>query len=288
MHLDVVARPRYVQKVPRSRIGTWLALVVGTSTWLVRPLAFHCVPAVSTTLAATAISTPGLMPVPTMVPRSWHGKIFKHTQLSAEGETAVAVDPAEYGGEAMPLFQELIVSNRSTTKALRGAVVAIFNKGEKAVDLVLVDSNSKHLLMSTAATVPDQFHASAQLLIRRRDRRLRMRLTQHFQPESDEDPEVFRIGQTINVTKVGTAVQSRLVDVGGNNLKRSVKLEFAGNANAARALLVIESAQRFAYRDLTFIPRYVEQQRQEDNAAEGGSPSTNARQVSFMVTVTAA
>merc|ERR1712032_1071533 len=106
---------------------------------------------------------------------------------AAETPEAAAVG----GYQETPLFQELIVSNRSEAKMLMRAMVAIFNKGERATDLVLVDANSKHELIKAVAVVPEQFRSSAQLLLRRRDRRLRIRVTQNYRPESAEEPEVI-------------------------------------------------------------------------------------------------
>merc|ERR1711972_196228 len=100
--------------------------------------------------------------------------------------------------------------------------------------------------------------------------------------------EIFRVTKTTNVTKMGGLLQNRFVDSLGNNRDRSVKLEFMGNFCAAQALLIIENAQRLAYRDLAFVVRYVEEQIDDDSATEGDALAASSKQVSVEITVTTA
>jgi len=204
--------------------------------------------------------------------------------LCAEGdaEASDATPAVGTGEELKPLFQELIVTNVSQPKKLLGALVYIFKHGERAADLVLVDPRYKHLLMYTVALVPEEFQACAQLLIRRRDRRLRVRVLQHFRPKEDETPEVFRIAKSTNITALGTRLMKNFVDWTGNNLNRTVKLQFAGKETASMALMAMEQAVHKAYRELAFIPRFVEETHVESDAQAAGK-----RVVSMLVTVTA-
>lgn len=254
-----------------------LSVLAGGAVMAAEPFAF--VPTPSTAAARGVVVTPPLLAL-----RRPHQGLFGCTSMAAEGETMPA--PTK-DSETAPLFQELIVSNRSSAKVLMGATVAIFNKGEKAADLVLVDADSKHELVKTAAFVPAQFRASAQLLLRRRDRKLRMRLTQNFRPEPDEDPELILVTKTSNATKLGAVLKSRFVDALGDNRGRSVKLKLMGNTAAAITVLAIENAQRSAYRDLAFVARYVEEESDDSTATEGGALATNSKRVSMEIVVTA-
>jgi len=200
------------------------------------------------------------------------------------GEATKAADeaaPEKLDNE--PLFQELIVLNRTTPKTIVGAMVAIFSRSERAVDLVLVDPRSKHLLLYSVLQLPQQFRASAQVLLRRRDRRLRVRVIQHYMPESDEDAEVLRVSRGTNSTNLGNAISKRLVTSMGSNLKRSVKLEFAGPDATSKALLAIEHAGHLANRELTWMARYVQRNKEGNTDAS----SQGSQQVSILVTLIA-
>lgn len=178
----------------------------------------------------------------------------RRTALAAERESETS--PEEPGGEApkyvAPIFQELNCSN-DNAKGLMRAMVGAFNSGQRAVDIVLLDPRQKATLMYALATLPDAFEASAQILIRRRDRRFRMRVAQKFLPQQDVDPEVLRISGGTNLTNMGNAVRRHFVDpVGNNKDARTVQLEFQGKACAENALLVIENAARTSWRELVF------------------------------------
>ncbi|CAE8735437.1 unnamed protein product [Polarella glacialis] len=235
------------------------------------------------------------------------------TALLAEGleteagvaEVAEVADAAAAVPEVAaiaPLFQEFNVSMNTDPKKLMKVMVAIFNKGERALDLILTDPRAKSTLLYSIAMLPDNFRAAAQILTRRRDRRMRVRVLQHFRPIPDADMEVLRMSKTTNVTKLGSAITSKFVDVAGNNLKRSVKLEFAGREIAFNAMMAIETASQKANRELTFSPRFVKQAldavssesiapsegEQSGSAANGTSSTGNPNiQVSLVVVLVA-
>lgn len=192
-----------------------------------------------------------------------------------------------------PLFQELIVSNRTTPKSLSGAIIAIFNRGEKAVDLILIDPRCKSTLMYAINFIPDAFRASAQIMPRRRDRRLRVRVFLKFQPLKDSDAEVFRISKSTNVTKLGRAMKNRFVDFSGNNLARTVELQFAGRESSSLAMLAIEHAGHYLFRELVFQPRFFQMKPPEGKSPEGDEASdiepevAGNNNVGILVTVTA-
>jgi len=194
----------------------------------------------------------------------------------------VAVPPALPPDQ--PLFQELYVTNRSQPKAMMRAVVGAFNNGARAVDLVLTASQCKSTLMYTLPLIPRNFRSSAMILTRRRDRRLRLRVVQNFQPMSDDNPEVFKVSRSSNYTAMGQAIKNQIVDVGGNNKMRTVKLVFAGKEAASNALLTVETASREAYRELFFEAEYIE----EERPAPEGEDAPPTKQVSIVATVTAA
>jgi len=222
------------------------------------------------------------------------------TALLAEGlETEAGVPEV---AAIAPLFQEFNVSMNTDPKKLMKVMVAIFNKGERALDLILTDPRAKSTLLYSIAMLPDNFRAAAQILTRRRDRRMRVRVLQHFRPIPDADMEVLRMSKTTNVTKLGSAITSKFVDVAGNNLKRSVKLEFAGREIAFNAMMAIETASQKANRELTFSPRFVKQAldavssesiapsegEQSGSAANGTSSTGNPNiQVSLVVVLVA-
>lgn len=186
---------------------------------------------------------------------------------AVEAEAAPAAEPPAM---AEPLFQELFVSNNTTPKKLMGAMVAVFGTGARAVDLVLVDPRCKHTLMYGISSLPAQFEATASVLLRKRDRRLRIRVYQHVVPVEEEDPEMLYVSKTTNVTSLGYVIKSRFVDQIGNNLKKSVKMKFAGKETSNRAIIAIENAMHYANRELAFRPRFV----WEDQAAK--APETDA------------
>jgi len=207
--------------------------------------------------------------------------------LAEDSEAAPAETPAEAPEASKqepaviaPLFQELNVSNATDSRKLMGAIVGVFNKGDRACDLVLTDPRAKATMMYAVATLPDAFNGAAQILLRRRDRRLRMRVLQHFRPVPDEDAEVLRVSKTTNTTKLGSAIMSKFVDVVGNNLRRTIKLQFAGKDAAQVVVNGIEKAAHKAHRELTFSPRMVKV------PADPAQPEGN-QQVSFDVTVVA-
>eukprot|EP00434_Breviolum_minutum_P036542 symbB.v1.2.032378.t1/scaffold3885.1/size48838/2 len=177
-------------------------------------------------------------------------------------------DVATAGHTIQPLFQELNVTNSTDARKLMGAMVAIFNAGDRAVDLVLLSNFNKSTLVYAIAEVPKPFETAAQVQLRRRDRKMRVRVLQHFQPTPDPDAEVMRISRQTNSTKLGSAIMSKFVDIVGNNLKRSVKLEFQGAMTASIALDAIEKAQHKAHREFTFIARKIY------SPLEEGAPNT--------------
>ncbi|CAJ1336240.1 unnamed protein product, partial [Effrenium voratum] len=71
------------------------------------------------------------------------------------------------------------------------------------------------------ADLPSNFRPAAQVLLRRRDRNMRLRVLQHFRPAQDQQPEAMRISKQTNSSKLGSAIMSKFVDVAGNNLQRS-------------------------------------------------------------------
>eukprot|EP00929_Paragymnodinium_shiwhaense_P062244 TRINITY_DN31078_c0_g1_i1.p1 TRINITY_DN31078_c0_g1~~TRINITY_DN31078_c0_g1_i1.p1 ORF type:complete len:328 (+),score=89.71 TRINITY_DN31078_c0_g1_i1:76-1059(+) len=205
------------------------------------------------------------------------------TESASEDDAA----PAEFG----PLFQELYVSNSTVPKKLMKAIVGVFGHGDRAVDLVLVDSRCKDTLMYAICSLPSQFRATAQVLLRRRDRRLRLRVFRDAIPSEEEpSPEVLYLGKQTNASSLGFAIKSRFVDQVGNNRKKTVKLDFAGREAASRALVAIESAMHFAHRELVFRPRFE----WKDSPAAPAEPAEGAeggagkgQQVRIGVTVTA-
>lgn len=194
--------------------------------------------------------------------------------ISRRAEEVVAPDvevpetDATAGHTIQPLFQELNVTNSTDARKLMGAMVAIFNAGDRAVDLVLLSNFNKSTLVYAIAEVPKPFETAAQVQLRRRDRKMRVRVLQHFQPTPDPDAEVMRISRQTNSTKLGSAIMSKFVDIVGNNLKRSVKLEFQGAMTASIALDAIEKAQHKAHREFTFIARKIY------SPLEEGAPNT--------------
>lgn len=190
-------------------------------------------------------------------------------EVAADAEVE-APETADASSHMTPLFQELNVTNSTDARKLMGAMVAIFNAGERAVDLVLLSAFNKSTLMYAIAEVPKQFEPSAQIQLRRRDRKMRVRVLQHFQPKPDPDAEVMRISRQTNSTKLGSAIMSKFVDIIGNNLKRSVKLEFQGAATASIAIEAIEKAQHKAHREFTWIARKVYSPLDEDRPHPGG------------------
>ncbi|CAJ1336239.1 unnamed protein product, partial [Effrenium voratum] len=117
--------------------------------------------------------------------------------------------------------QELNVTASTDAKKLMGAMVAIFNNGDRAVDLVLKSPSNRSTLMYAIADLPSNFRPAAQVLLRRRDRNMRLRVLQHFRPAQDQQPEAMRISKQTNSSKLGSAIMSKFVDVAGNNLQRS-------------------------------------------------------------------
>lgn len=204
----------------------------------------------------------------------------KSSEEASPAEASDEQDSKQEPAAIAPLFQELNVSNSTDTRKLMGAVVAVFNKGDRAVDLILTDPRAKATMMYAVATLPDAFDAAAQILLRRRDRRLRMRVLQHFRPVPDEDAEVLRVSKSTNTTKLGSAIMSKFVDIVGNNLRRTVKLQFAGRDAAQVTVNGLEKAAHKAHRELTFSPRLVKV------PADPAQPEGN-QQVSFDVTVVA-
>mmetsp|Transcript_52909 Transcript_52909/g.85635 ORF Transcript_52909/g.85635 Transcript_52909/m.85635 type:complete len:351 (-) Transcript_52909:163-1215(-) len=228
-------------------------------------------------------------------------KVAEVAEVAEVADAAAAVEVPEVAAIA-PLFQEFNVSMNTDPKKLMKVMVAIFNKGERALDLILTDPRAKSTLLYSIAMLPDNFRAAAQILTRRRDRRMRVRVLQHFRPIPDADMEVLRMSKTTNVTKLGSAITSKFVDVAGNNLKRSVKLEFAGREIAFNAMMAIETASQKANRELTFSPRFVKQAldavssesiapsegEQSGSAANGTSSTGNPNiQVSLVVVLVA-
>jgi hypothetical protein len=249
--------------------------------------------------------------------RSWSPRPSRSVALGAEGDVAVAPEgdvtvaddqsalesptpekepvyaDADAGGAPepnLPVFQELNISGKTTPKGLMRAMVGAFNKGERAVDLVLTDPRCKHVFLYSVALLPSAFRASGQVLIRRRDRRLRMRVVQKFRPQEDEEPEVFRVASGTNVTALGQLVKNIFTDPLGNNLKRTVQLEFQGKACAGLAILVVEHAERLAFRELFFHARYVQEEIPSSEPASDqdaqAAPAAPNKKVSILVTIT--
>ncbi|CAK9028044.1 unnamed protein product [Durusdinium trenchii] len=192
-----------------------------------------------------------------------------------EGEVEAAVlaaeaEPAEAEAHYLPLFQELNVSSSTDARKLMGAMVAVFNKGDRAVDLVLTSPSNRSTMMYAIGDVPSNFDSAAQLLLRKRDRRMRVRVLKNFRPPVEAEPEVMRVSRQTNSTKLGSAIMSKFVDIVGNNLKRSVKLEFQGAQTASIALEAIEKAQHKAHREFTFLPRKVYNPTGEADPVRGG------------------
>lgn len=220
------------------------------------------------------------------------------SQEETAGELEVDTDaPA-------PLFQELNVSDKTSPKGLRGAIVAIFNRNERAVDLVLINPRVKHTLLYGLASVPDNFHAAGVTLIRKRDRRLRLRVVQQYKLHAPDDTEVLKVPANANVTRLGRAIQNKFVDIIGNNLGKYVKLQFSGKEAATKALIAIENAAKGSYREFAFSIKFVKEDKKPstpvkdvlDAAAEpseaepaaGGEGGDPQQQVSLLLTLMAA
>lgn len=176
---------------------------------------------------------------------------------TTEPKTEEAEVEAPAPESVTPLFQELNVTSTSQAKKLKGAMVAIFNTGERAADLVLLSPRNRSTMLYAIAEMPQEFRPAAQFLLRQRDRKMRVRVLQHFQPVADADAEEMRVSKTTNSTKLGSAIMSKFVDVAGNNLKRTVKLEFQGAFTASIAMEAIEKAQHKAHRQFTWTVRKV-------------------------------
>jgi len=194
---------------------------------------------------------------------------------AAQAEAAV-VAPAEAAAPAapariLPVFQEKNVTFLTDQKKLAGVMVGIFSSGERAVDLILRDprASAKAKMAYSVALLPNTFRAAAQILVRRRDRTLRMRVLQHFRPTPDENPEVMRISANANITRLASAILSKFVDVAGNNLQRTVQLQMQGPACAALALQAIEQASQKAHREFTIHPFFVKEYGLGETDAEG-------------------
>jgi len=176
---------------------------------------------------------------------------------TTETESEEATEEAPAPESVTPLFQELNVTSSSQSRKLKGAMVAIFNTGDRAADLVLQSPRNRSTMLYAIAEMPHEFRPAAQFLLRQRDRRMRVRVLQHFQPVADDDAEEMRVSKTTNSTKLGSAIMSKFVDVAGNNLKRTVKLEFQGAFTASIAMEAIEKAQHKAHRQFTWTVRKV-------------------------------
>eukprot|EP00933_Yihiella_yeosuensis_P002881 TRINITY_DN10506_c0_g1_i1.p1 TRINITY_DN10506_c0_g1~~TRINITY_DN10506_c0_g1_i1.p1 ORF type:complete len:365 (-),score=100.97 TRINITY_DN10506_c0_g1_i1:255-1349(-) len=259
---------------PDSALASSFLTDFDTKTW---------VSAASPALAAPAPAAPApAAPAPAAPAPAAPAPAAPAPAVAATGTAAPA--PANSAPRIAPLFQELNVSNTTQPKSLMKAIVAVFNRGERAVDLVLIDPRAKSTMMYAIALIPDAFDSAAQLLMRRRDRRLRIRVLQHFRPKPDEEAEVMRISSQVNITRVSSAMMSKFVDLVGNNMKRTVKVQFQGRAAAANALMTIEQAGQKAHREFTFSPRFVKTMVPAEDEAEGAQ---GQMQVSFLVTVVA-
>lgn len=216
-----------------------------------------------------------------------HALPFEDGQAPADGAATTMEAPPP----TAPLFQEMIVSNSTVPKKLMKAIVGVFGKGEKAVDLVLVDPRCKDTLMYAICSLPSQFRATAQVLLRRRDRRMRLRVYRDsIPPDEDPSPEVLYLSKQTNASSLGFAIKSRFVDAVGNNRKRTVKLDFAGREASSRALVAIESAIHFAHRELLFRPRFEWQDAPAAGGAEGEASEdgkAKGQQVRIGMTITA-
>lgn len=258
---------------------------------------------VATVFAASpAVAVPLGMRTP--LPRQPNGRVALAAEpaiAEPEAETTEAAEVAATPAEAeesfhnpAPLFQELNVSMKTEPRKLMKAMVAIFNRGERAVDLVLIDPRYKHTFIYALVLMPDNFKASAQVLIRRRDRRLRVRVIQHFEPPQDPEQakvDTIRVARTANVTRIGTLLKNKFVDVIGTNLQRTVKMQFQGKETASLAIIAIENAARLAYRELSFVPRFIELAAtpagDSEEGSDGEAPAKAEKQIAIQVTVTA-
>lgn len=169
-----------------------------------------------------------------------------------EGEEAATTASVPAFDERTPLFQELNVSNRTRPDKLMGVVVALFNRGQRAVDLVLIDPRCKSTLLYALRKLPDKMETSAIVLTRRRDRRFRVRVIQRFRPPQDAKPEILRIPALANVTKLGRLLKGKLVSNDGDNVNRTVTLQCAGKEASSRTLMTIEHAAQLSNRELAF------------------------------------
>lgn len=265
---------------------------------------------VATVFAASPmVAVPLGMRTPLPRQHNWQVALAAEPALAEpEAETSEAAEvvatPTEAEADLQPevlknpalLFQELNISSKTEPKRLMKAMVAVFNRGERAVDLVLIDPRYKHTFIYALVIMPDNFKASAQVLVRRRDRRLRVRVIQHFVPPKDpEQPKVetIRVAKTANVTRIGTLLKNKFVDVIGTNLQRTVKLQFQGKETASLALISIENAGRLAYRELSFVPRFIElavapsPAADSEDGSEAADPPQTQKQIAIEVTVTA-
>lgn len=217
------------------------------------------------------------------------------TVLKDEGSQAEEVLLQEHPMPVLTramVFKELNVSEKTEPKLLMKKMVAMFqNEGERVIELVLTAPRAKHVLMYALALVPDFFRIGAQVLIRRRDRRLRIRVIRDFQPEASPMPQELRISANItNLTIATELVKGRFVDGIGNNLNSTVKLKFQGAAAAANAILIIETVGKSAWREFTWWPRYVEEELpvKLGSISKGSESAGSAgKQVSIVVTLVA-
>lgn len=156
------------------------------------------------------------------------------------------------------LFPVLQVRNGTDAWSLAGKIRALFEvEKSRAADLVLVEKTARSRIVYALAVLLDRnTSVAAQVLPRQRDQRARFRIIHDFRVMEDPEPRVFKVSAATDATDLAAAMMAKLLDREGNNIARTVQLEFLGRNPSDIALRAIEKLFWEARREITFVPRF--------------------------------
>lgn len=144
------------------------------------------------------------------------------------------------------LFPSFNLTKESDVHTMAAVIEATLDESSRIVDVKCLRSAARSKLLYLLAYLnKEETKATAQVLPRQRDGRMRLRVIRDCPVSEDEDPEVFRVGSSTNGTALASAVSWRLRFVPSMQRSRAntVRLELFGSRAAEVVMDAVELVQ---------------------------------------------
>ncbi|CAK9097515.1 Uncharacterized protein SCF082_LOCUS45742 [Durusdinium trenchii] len=173
-----------------------------------------------------------------------------------EGEDSSFVERAPLVPSLFPSFN---LTKESDVHTMAAVIEATLDESSRIVDVKCLRSAARSKLLYLLAYLnKEETKATAQVLPRQRDGRMRLRVIRDCPVSEDEDPEVFRVGSSTNGTALASAVSWRLRFVPSMQRSRAntVRLELFGSRAAEVVMDAVELVQCATGREICMVVNF--------------------------------